>query len=76
MILGREPALIAGFIAIVINLAVSFGLHLTADQVALLNAAVVAGLAIIVRQAVTPVANPRLPEGTAVNDGASVVRAR
>ena len=66
-ILGREPAAIAAFIAIAVNLAISFGLNLTAEQVALINALVVAGLALIVRQAVTPVANPTLSAGTAVN---------
>lgn len=66
MIFGREPALIAGFIAIAINLAISFGLKLSAEQVSLLNALVVAGLSLIVRQVVTPVADPRLAEGTTV----------
>lgn len=66
MIFGREPALIAGFIAIAINLAISFGLQLTAEQVSLLNALVVAGLAIIVRQVSTPTAAPQLAEGTNV----------
>lgn len=66
MIFGREPALIAGFIAIAINLAISFGLQLTAEQVSLLNALVVGGLALIVRQVVTPVNSPRLNEGTTV----------
>jgi hypothetical protein len=67
MIFGREPALIAGFLSIAINLAITFGLNLTADQVALLNALVVAGLALLVRQVVTPTANPQLVEGTEVN---------
>lgn len=66
MILGREPAAIAAFIAIVINLAITFGLDLTAEQIALINAVVVAGLALIVRQNVTPTANPVLPAGTQV----------
>lgn len=66
MIFGREPALIAGFIAIGINLAISFGLKLTAEQVSLMNALVVAGLSLIVRQVVTPVAEPKLEEGTKV----------
>lgn len=66
MIFGREPALIAGFIAIAINLLISFGLKLSADQVALLNALVIAGLSLIVRQVVTPTANPRLDQGTTV----------
>lgn len=57
MIFGREPALIAGAIAIAINLAISFGLNLSTDQVALINALVVAVLSIIVRQNVTPVAS-------------------
>lgn len=66
MIFGREPTLIAGFLAIVINLAISFGLKLTAEQVALLNGLVIAGLALIVRQVVTPTANPQLTQGTTV----------
>jgi hypothetical protein len=66
MIFGREPALIAGLIAIGVNLAISFGLGLTAEQVSLINAFVVAGLALLVRQTVTPVAAPELPQGTSV----------
>lgn len=66
MILGREPAAIAAFIAIAINLFVSFGLQLTVDQIALINSLVVAGLALIVRQVVTPVAAPKLDSGTVV----------
>lgn len=66
MIFGREPALIAGVIAIAINLAISFGLDLTAEQVSLINALVVAILALLVRQVVTPTAEPQLPEGTNV----------
>lgn len=66
MIFGREPALIAGLIAIGINLAISFGLRLTAEQVSLINAFVVAALAVIVRQVSTPTGDPRLAEGTQV----------
>ena len=55
--LKAEPVAIAGFISILINLGISFGLHLTQDQVALINALVVAALAIIVRQNVTAPAN-------------------
>lgn len=65
-ILGREPAAIAAFIAIAVNLAITFGLNLTPDQVALINALVVAGLALIVRQSVTPTVQPKLPQGTTV----------
>jgi hypothetical protein len=32
VILGREPAAIAAVIAIAINLAISFGLHLTSSR--------------------------------------------
>jgi len=56
-ILKAEPVAIAGFISILINLALSFGLKLTQDQVSLINALVVAALAIIVRQNVTAPAN-------------------
>ena len=66
MIFGREPAAIAAFIAIAINLGLTFGLKLTAEQVALVNTLVVAGLGLIVRQAVTPTAQPTLKQGTAV----------
>lgn len=66
MIFGREPAAIAAFIAIAINLFISFGLKLTIEQVALINALVVAGLGLIVRNAVTPTANPTLAAGTEV----------
>jgi hypothetical protein len=55
-ILGREPAAIAAFLAIAINLALTFGLKLTVEQVALANALVVAGLGLLVRQNVTPTA--------------------
>jgi len=65
-LLGREPAAIAAFVAIAINLAITFGLALTVEQVALVNALVVAGLGLIVRQGVTPVASPQLPVGTTV----------
>jgi uncharacterized membrane protein len=66
MIFGREPAAIAAFIAIAVNLAITFGLNLTTDQIALINALVVAGLALLVRQSVTPLASPSLPAGTSV----------
>ena len=74
MILGREPAAIAAFLAIAVNLAITFGLKLTVEQVALVNALVVGGLALLVRQNVTPTANPTVPEGTkvTVSTGAGV----
>jgi len=65
-ILGREPAAIAAFLGIAINLAITFGLRLTIEQVALVNALVVAALALIVRQSVTPVSAPTLNVGTVV----------
>ena len=66
MIFGREPAAIAAVIAIAINLAISFGLKLTIEQVALINALVVGILGLIVRRVSTPVNSPRLPIGTVV----------
>lgn len=65
-IFGREPAAIAAVLAIAINLAISFGLKLTVDQVALINALVVGVLGLIVRQSSTPVSDPELPAGTTV----------
>ena len=63
---GREPAAIAAVIAIGINLAITFGLRLTVEQVSLINALVVGVLGLIVRQQVTPVSSPTLPLGTPV----------
>lgn len=67
MILGREPALILGAISAGVNLLIL--LHvvvLTGDQVAALNIFAAAIVAVIVRQNVTPTANPRLAVGTDV----------
>ena len=66
MIFGREPAAIAAFIAIAVNLAITFGLKLSVEQVALVNTLVVAGLGLVVRQTSTSTAAPVLPAGTAV----------
>jgi uncharacterized membrane protein len=66
VIFGREPAAIAGVIAIAINLGLSFGLKLTVEQVSLINALVIAILALLVRQVSTPTAAPVLPQGTEV----------
>ena len=71
-ILGREPAAIAAFLGIAVNLAITFGLNLTIEQVALVNALVVAALALIVRQSVTPVSAPRLDVGTVVTTPSGV----
>ena len=56
-ILGREPVAIAGVFSIALNLALTFGLKLSVEQVALANALVVAILAILVRSNVTAPAN-------------------
>lgn len=53
--MGSEPALILGAVNAVIALAVGFGLHWTAEQVGLVNAAVAAICAVIMRQNVSPV---------------------
>jgi hypothetical protein len=66
MIFGREPAAIAAVISIAINLFISFGLKLTIEQVALINALVVGVLGLVVRQVVTPTSAPRLDPGTEV----------
>ena len=54
LFLGRESVAIAAFISIAVNLAITFGLRLTVDQVVLVNALVVAGLSLIVRGKVSP----------------------
>jgi hypothetical protein len=72
-ILGREPALIAGLINAGIALAITFGLHLTQEQVGAIMAFTNLALAVIVRQVVTPVAAPKLEVGADVNGGAAKV---
>lgn len=67
MIFGREPAAIAAVLAIAINLAITFGLRLTVEQVALINALVVGVLGLLVRQVSTPTGSPELPIGTQVS---------
>jgi len=49
MIFKREPALILGALNALIAVAVGFGLDITPEQVGLVNAAVAAVLAVIVR---------------------------
>lgn len=65
-IIAREPVAIAAILSIVINLALTFGLRLTAEQVTMINALVVAVLSLIARNVVTPTAAPKLPLGTPV----------
>jgi len=59
MILGREPALVLGLIQAVIALAIGFGLKVSPEQFGLIMAACAAAAAVIVRQQVTPIADPR-----------------
>lgn len=66
MIFGRNTNQVAAFLAILINLFVSFGLRLTGDQISLINAAIVGGLALLAYSNSTPVSDPRVPEGTKV----------
>lgn len=47
-ILGREPAAILSFAAVAIKLATAFGLGLSSDQQAVLNAVVAAGVGLAV----------------------------
>ena len=53
--MSTEPALILGAVNIAIALGVSFGLHLTAEQIGGINALAAAVLSVILRQLVTPV---------------------
>jgi hypothetical protein len=66
VILGRQPVAITAVISIAVNLALTFGLRLTAEQVSLINALSVAILALIAGSNVTPTAFPKLAEGTKV----------
>jgi hypothetical protein len=66
-ILGREPALIAGAVDAIINLLIAFHvIAFSGDLIAQINIALAAIFALIVRQAVTPMASPRLRIGTKV----------
>lgn len=53
--LMREPALLIGAIAATVDLAVAFGLHLSAEQVGAVNALAAALGALWLRGRVTPV---------------------
>jgi hypothetical protein len=63
--LGREPALIIGAVNALIALGVGFGLDVTPEQVGLLNAAVAAVLAVLVRHHVTPASTTGGEDGQA-----------
>ena len=54
-IFGAEPALVMGAVNAILALAVGFGLPVTIEQGALINAAVAAIVSVIVRSQVTPV---------------------
>ena len=56
-IFAKEPVAIAGVFSIILNLALSFGLKLSIEQVSMINALVVAVLALLVRNSVTAPAN-------------------
>lgn len=47
-IFGREPAAILAFVAVVIKLVAAFGVQLTSDQQAVLNAVVAAAVGLVV----------------------------
>ncbi len=72
-ILGREPAALLGLIQAGLALAIGFGLQLTGEQTALVMAFSAAAVAIITRQNVTPISDPRLDEGTSLNHGSATV---
>lgn len=52
--MNSEPALILGAVNAILALAVGFGLHVSPQQVGLINAAVAAIIAAAIRQHVTP----------------------
>lgn len=55
MSLNTEPVLVMVAVQAFVALAVSFGLHLSADQTAAIMAAVAAALGLVTRQRVSPV---------------------
>jgi hypothetical protein len=62
----QSPVKIAAAVVLILNLAMSFGLDLTGDQVGLINLAIVGVLSLLVYNSVTPVANATLAAGTEV----------
>lgn len=54
-VFGREPALFIAMVGAVLSLAVGFGLPVTAEQLALVNAAILAAVAFATRSQVKPV---------------------
>lgn len=65
-IFQKSPTAIAAALVILLNLGISFGLDLTADQVGQINMLVVAILGLLVYNSVTPTANATLRAGTEV----------
>lgn len=55
----KEPALIAGLVQAAILLVTAFGLNLSSEQVAAINTATAAVLALVVRKSVSPVTGRR-----------------
>jgi hypothetical protein len=55
---SKEPALIVALVSALIALGVGFGLPVTAEQVSLIMAVVIAALAFVTRSQVTPVTPP------------------
>lgn len=51
-----EPALFSGLVLVLLNALVAFGLSLSADQIAAVNAVVASVLAFVTRSQVTPTA--------------------
>ena len=62
----REPMYTQALVVALIGLGTSFGLGWDAQQVGGVSAASAAFLAFLTRRAVTPIAAPTLPAGTAV----------
>lgn len=54
-VFGREPALFLAAAGALLNLAVAFGLDVTAEQLGLLNVAIAAVVGFATRSQVTPV---------------------
>jgi hypothetical protein len=66
-IFQKAPTAIAAVLVAGLNLAMSFGLDLSGDQVGLINLFAIGVLGLFVFNSVTPTANPTLAEGTEVS---------
>lgn len=65
----KEPVLVSGFVQAVLGLLLAFGVDLDLKQTGAILAVTAAGLALIARSQVTPVAKPKRNQAGVVDAG-------